>query len=163
MRTKLLTLSVLAAVSVGTLVAQAGTTVERTPVNCSDAVSRTTSVSTSSTTWEDVPGLVVDPVAIFPISIDVSASVSGAPVRFRVLSTNIGNQTFVSDPGATRFDPGPKGANAFSYRWVERNDVAAAHANHLVLQWRSPSGAEVSLLRGVLTATYTTDACTGSS
>jgi hypothetical protein len=162
MRTKLLTLSVLAAVSVGTLVAQAGTTVERTPVNCSDAVSRTTSVSTSSTTWEDVPGLVVDPVAIFPISIDVSASVSGAPVRFRVLSTNIGNQTFVSDPGATRFDPGPK-ANSFSFHWVERNDVAATHANHLVLQWRSASGGTVNLLRGVLVASYQTDACVGSS
>jgi hypothetical protein len=163
MRKTLLSLVALAAVVGGTLIAQAGTTVERTPINCSDAVSRTTSVSTSSTTWEDVPELVLDPVAIFPISIDVSASVSGAPVRFRVLSTNIGNQTFVSDPGVTRFDPGPKGANSFSYLWVERNDVAATHANHLVLQWRSPSGGSVSLLRGVMVATYQTDACVGSS
>ncbi len=149
-------------IAAGTLVATAGTNVERTPVSCSDAVSRTTSTSTSSTTWEDVPGLVADPVAIFPISIDVSAVVSGAPVRFRILSTNIGGQTFVSDPGVTRFDPG-SGANSFSFRWVERNDVAAPHANHLVLQWRSASGAAVNLLRGDLVATYATDGCVGSS
>jgi len=55
----------------------------------------------------------------------VSALVSGAPVRFRILSTNVGDQTFVSNPGPTRFDPGSGGPNSFSYQWVERNDVAA--------------------------------------
>jgi hypothetical protein len=102
-------------------------------------------------------------VAIFPITVNVSALVSGAPARFRILSTNVGGQTFVSNPGATRFDPGTTGPNSFAYQWVERNNVAAPHSNFIRLQWRSATGATVSLLRGDMAVTYHTDVCEGSS
>jgi hypothetical protein len=46
---------------------------------------------------------------------------------------------------------------------VERDDVAAPHANLIRLQWRSPSGDQVSMLRGDMAVLYRTDACDGSS
>ena len=150
-------------VVVGTRVVTAGTSGGRTSVDCADTVWQTSSVSTSSTTWKDVPGFAANPIAIFPILVDVSAEVSGAPVRFRVLSTNVGDQTFVSNPGPTRFDPGATGPNSFAYEWVERDDVAASHANFIRLQWRSATGDTVNLLRGDMVVMYQTDACEGSS
>jgi hypothetical protein len=150
-------------VAVGARAVFAGTTTGRTPVDCIDTVWRTSTVSTSSTTWHAVPGLEADPTAIFPITVDVSALVSGAPARFRILSTNVGDQTIVSNPGPTRFDPGSSGPNSFSYQWVERDDVASPHANLIRLQWRSQSGAPVSMLRGDMAVLYRTDGCDGSS
>jgi hypothetical protein len=140
----------------------AATATGRTPVDCIDTVWRSSTVSTSSTTWEAVPGFEADPTAIFPITVNVSALVSGAPARFRILSTNVGEQTFVSDPGPTRFEPGATGPNSFSYQWVERDDVAAPHANLIRLQWRSPSGDQVSMRRGDMAVLYRTDGCDGS-
>jgi len=148
---------------VGAHVVIAETATGRTPVDCIDTVWRSSTVSTSSTTWEAVPGLEADPTAIFPITVDVSALVSGAPARFRILSTNVGEQTFVSNPGATRFEPGGTGPSSFSFQWVERDDVASPHANFIRLQWRSPSGDQVSMLRGDMAVLYRTDGCTGSS
>jgi hypothetical protein len=147
----------------GTAVVMAGTTTGRTPVNCMDTVSETTPASTSSMDWTDVPGFQANPTAIYPISIDVSATVSGAPVRFRLISTNVGEQTIVAKPGATRFDPGVGGPNAFSYQWIDRNETAAPHASLLQLQWRSPSGGAVSVLQGDMSVLYRTDGCDGEA
>ncbi len=147
----------------GARVVIAGTTTGRTPVDCIDTLWRTSSVSTSSTTWGAVPGFGAHPTAIFPITVNVAALISGAPVRFRILSTNVGGQTFVSNPGPTRFDPGVTGPNSFAYQWVERDNVAATHANFIRLQWRSPSGDAVTLLRGDMAVLYQTDGCDGSS
>jgi hypothetical protein len=163
MRKLMVALIALGLVVGGAWAVMADTAGGRTPVNCADTSWRTSSVSTSSKTWEDVPGFAADPVAIYPISVDVSALVTGAPVRFRVLSTNVGEQTFVSKPGPTRFDPGTSGPNSFAYQWVERNNVAAPHSNSIRLQWRSATGATVRLLRGDMTLLYHTDGCTGSS
>ncbi len=134
-----------------------------TPVKCMDSVWQTTAQSTSSTQWANVPGFSDHPIAIYPIAIDVSALVSGGPVEFRILSTNVGGQTFVSKPGPTRFVAGGGGPNSFAYRWIERDQVAATHGNSLRLQWRSPSGAAVQLQRGDMSVLYTTDVCQGSS
>jgi hypothetical protein len=134
-----------------------------TPVKCMDSLSQTTAQSTSSTQWANVPGFSDHPVAIFPIAINVSAVVSGAPVEFRILSTNVGGQTFVSNPGPTRFVPGHGGPDSFAYQWIERDQVAATHSNFLRLQWRSPNGTAVQLQRGDMSVLFTTDACQGSS
>jgi hypothetical protein len=158
----LVAVAALGLVVAGAGVVRAGTTTGRTPVNCMDTTWQKTSVSTSSTAWRNVPGFQADPTAIFPITVDVSATVSGAPVRFRLVGTNVGEQTVVSNPGATRFDPGV-GPNAFTYQWVDQGDSAAAHANLLRLQWRSPSGGDVSLLRGDMAVLYRTDGCVGEA
>jgi hypothetical protein len=137
----------------------------RTPVRCMDSKWRTGELTTSSTTFHKVRGLVDSPGSIFPIQIDVSATVSGAPVEFRVLNTNVGDQTDVSKPGRTRFVPSGAGKDAFSYQWIEPNQVGAVHVTDLRLQWRSPTGAAVHLWNGDMSVTYATDrgACDGSS
>jgi hypothetical protein len=136
-----------------------------TPVRCLDTRWRTSEVATSSTTFVDVPGLADSPSSIFPIAIDVSAVVSGAPVEFRVLSTNVGDQTFVSRPGRAVFVPDGGHPDAFSFQWIERNQSAAVHAIDLRLQWRSPSGADAHLLRGDMAVMYDTEpgACAASA
>ena len=145
------------------LMAVAGTSRGRTPVNCMDTVWTTTPASTSSMDFVTVPGFTDDPAAIDPISINVSALVSGADVEFRVLSTNVGAQTHASRPGLTRFVP--NGSSSFAYQWVEPNGSAAVHVNSLELQWRSPSGNLVNLRRGDMVVQYHTErgGCTGSS
>ena len=162
-RKPLATMATLGLVMAGTAMVMAATATGRTPANCLDTTSQTTSASTSSQEWTDVAGFVANPIAIYPITIDVSATVAGAPVRFRLLSTNVGEQTVVGDPGPTRFDPGVGGPNAFSYRWVDQNETAAPHASLLRLQWRSPSGGAVSLLRGDMAVLYRTDTCVGGA
>ena len=136
-----------------------------TPLRCMDTRWRTSAVSTSSKTFANVPGLGDAPSSIFPIAIDVNAVVSGPPVEFRVVSTNVGAQTSVSKPGRVRFVPSGGGPDAFSFQWVEPNQSAAVHVNELRLQWRSPSGGPVTLLRGDTAVSYDTEAgaCAGSS
>src|SRR5437867_940325 len=156
-----ITTMALVAGSAWAVVAQTGS--GRTALDCMDTVWQTTPVSTTSTHWAPVPGFRADPVAILPIAINVSALVSGAPVRFRILSTNVGGQTFVSEPGATRFVPGGSGSNSFAYQWIERNQSASPPAIPLQLQWQSPSGTAVHLLRGVMSVLETTDVCQSGS
>ena len=135
----------------------------RTPLNCMDTTSHTSSVSTSSMGWTAVPGFEANPIAIYPITVDVSATISGAPVRFRILSTTVGTRTVVSNPGPTRFDPGLGGSNAFAYQWVDQGDSAAPHADRIRLEWRSPSGGAATLLRGDMAVLYRTDVCDGEA
>ena len=162
-RKPLAAIATLGLVIAGTGAVMAGTRTGRTPVNCMDTTWQRTSVSTSSMDWTDVPGFEANPTAIFPITVDVSATVSGAPVRFRLISTNVGEQTVVANPGPTRFDPGVGGPNAFAYQWVDRNGTAATHASLLQLQWRSPTGGAVSVLRGDMAVLYRTDGCNGEA
>jgi hypothetical protein len=134
-----------------------------TPVNCMDTVWRTNGLTTSSTHFSTVTGLTDSPSAVFPIAIDVSGTVSGAPAEFRVMSTNIGDQTRESQPGVTRFVPGAGSRDAFSFQWIEPNQSAAVHAIDLKLQWRSPSGSAVHLGPADMAVSYATTrgACTG--
>jgi hypothetical protein len=163
MRKLIVAVTALALVVGVTWAVMAGTPGGRTPVKCMDTTWRTTTVSTSSTHWVPVPGFARHPVAIFPIAINVSALVSGAPVQFRILSTNVGGQTSVSKPGATRFVPGTDGPNSFAYQWIERDQIAAPHSNFVRMQWRSPDGNPVHLLRGDMSVLYATDSCSGST
>jgi hypothetical protein len=142
----------------------AGTGGGMTPVNCMDTAWQTNQASTSSTRFATVPGFTDAPESIFPIGINVSALISGAPVEFRVLSTNIGSQTRVSEPGVTRFVPTGGGPDAFAYQWIEPNQSAAVHVDTLRLQWRSPSGRPVHLLSGDMAVQYDTTpgACTST-
>jgi hypothetical protein len=64
-----------------------------------------------------------------------------------------------------RFVPSGGGPDAFSFQWVEPNQSAAVHVNDLRLQWRSPGGGAVTLLRGDMAVSYDTEAgaCVGSA
>jgi hypothetical protein len=163
---KVLTVVTAAAIAGGGLVAaRAVTGGGVTPSRCVDTVWRTDEVTTASTTFTNVPGFADAPSSIYPIVVDVSAVISGSPVEFRLLSTNVGGQTVASKPGRTTFVPNGGGPDSFSFQWVEKNQSAAVHANELRLQWRSTDGSAVHLLRGDMAVTYDTEAggCVGSS
>jgi len=140
----------------GAGVALAAVNVHTTRANCLDTLWRTSPTSTSSMTFTKVPGLKDSPSSIFPMAVEVSAQISGAPVEFRVRSTNVGDQTFTSKPGRVRFVPDAAG-DAFSFQWVERGNRAAVHAIDLVLEWRSPTGNQVTLDGGDMTVAYQTE------
>src|SRR5262245_8825844 len=146
----------------GVWAARAATNGGTTPARCIDTVWRTDPVSTTSTTFTDVPGMSDGPSSVFPIVVNASAVVSGAPVDFRLRSTNVGEQTETSKPGRASFVPVGGGPDSFSFQWIEKNQSAAVHVNQLQLQWRSPSGNQVTMLRGDLAVTYAGDACVGA-
>ena len=147
----------------GGSVALAAVRGHHTHVNCLDAVWRTNRASTTSTTFVPIPGLADLPASIFPITVTMSAVVSGAPVEFRVRSTNVGAQTSTSRPGRVRFVPAV-GGDAFSFQWIEPDGSAAVHVNDLVVEWRSPSGQLVSIDRADMSVAYQTEtgACTAA-
>jgi hypothetical protein len=157
MRRLMIVMAAAAIVGGGVWVAQAGTPGGTTPVRCMDTAWRRSAVSTSSTTFAKVPGLGDSPASIDPIAINVSALVSGAPVEFRVVSTDVGAQTSVSAPGRTRFVPSAGDPDSFSFQWIEPNQSAAVHVNDLRLEWRSPSGVAVRLIRGDMSVLYDTE------
>jgi len=164
MRRALIVLATAAIAGGGVVGARAATGGGTTPVRCIDTRWQTSEVSTSSTNFTNVPGFADHPASIFPIVIDVSAVVSGAPAEFRVLSTNVGSQTVASRPGQASFVPGGGGPDSFSFQWIEKNQSAAVHVNDLRLQWRSTTGSDVHLLRGDMAVSYSTEAggCVGS-
>ena len=157
--------SVLAAAIVavgGVWAAHAATDGGTTPAKCIDTVWRTDPVSTSSTTFTNVPGMSDGPSSVFPIVVDASAVMTGAPVEFRLKSTNVGEQVDYSKPGRASFTPVGGGPDSFSFQWIEKNQSAAVHVNELQLQWRSPSGNQVTMQRGDMAVTYDADACIGA-
>ena len=157
--------SVLAAAIVaagGVWAAHATTNSGTTPAKCIDTVWRTDSVSTSSTTFTNVPGMSDGPSSVVPIVVNASAVMTGAPVEFRLKSTNVGEQVDYSRPGVASFTPVGGGPDSFSFQWIEKNQSAAVHVNQLQLQWRSPSGNQVRMQRGDLAVTYSTDGCIGA-
>jgi hypothetical protein len=164
MRKVLMVVTAAAVAGGGLVAARAATGGGVTPARCIDTTWQTSEVSTSSTTFTDVPGFADSPSSIFPIVVNVSADVSGAPVEFRLLSTNVGNQTVASKPGRTTFVPAGGGPDSFAYQWIEKNQSAAEHVIDLRLQWRSTNGSDVHLLRGDMAVTYDTEpgACVGS-
>jgi len=70
----------------GVWAARAATGGGTTPVKCIDTVWQTTPVSTTSTTFTNVPGMSDGPSAIFPIVVNESTVVSRAPVAVDSLS-----------------------------------------------------------------------------
>jgi hypothetical protein len=157
--------SVLAAATVavgGVWAAHAATNRGTTPVRCMDTVWRTGAASTSSTTFTNVPGMSDGPSSVFPMAVTASAVLTGAPVDFRLKSTNVGEQTEFSKPGTANFVPNGGGPDSFTFQWIEKNQSAAVHVNQLQLQWRSPSGNQVTMLRGDLSVAYSTDGCIGA-
>jgi len=161
MRRVVIVLSAAMVAVAGVWAAHAATNGGTTPAKCIDTVWRTDAVSTSSTTFTDVPGMSDGPSSIFPIVADASAVLTGAPVEFRLKSTNVGEQVDYSKPGRASFVPNGGGPDSFSFTWIEKNQSAAVHVNQLQLQWRSPSGDQVTMLRGDLAVTYDADACIG--
>jgi hypothetical protein len=110
---------------------------------------RKASITTSSTAWHNVPVLSVTICAINEVSATLSANLSGARARFRV----VGEQGNVIQPGPAEF--APSGVESFSYTYVTSVGTFEADDRHsLQVQWRSPTGAAVTMTRGDLNVLY---------
>jgi hypothetical protein len=100
----------------------------------------TSAVSTSSTTWRNVPGLVLTRCTLNQVTLMLSVNVEGAPVRFRVKIDDAATMK----PTSSRFVP--HGTESFAYTFVGNTGPFEANDHHLFnVQWRSPSGAQVTL------------------
>ena len=108
----------------------------------------TTPASTSRTTWTNVPGLSrLTVCTLNEVSATLSVTVRGAPVRFRVLIDSVPEAPM--KPGSVRFVP--RGEESFSFTFVNRTAPFEDDDTHVfTVQWRSPSGGRVTLLRGDL-------------
>jgi hypothetical protein len=110
---------------------------------------RKTTITTSGTAWHNVPVLVVNICAINEISATLSVNLTGSRARFRI----VGEQGNVIQPGAAEF--APNGVESFSYTFVTSVGTFEADDRHtLQVQWRSVTGAAVSLRRGELNVLY---------
>jgi hypothetical protein len=108
--------------------------------------------STSSKAWSNVPGVGVFQVcAINEVSANVNLVLRGGPVAFRIRID--GTSEVLAHPGAVSFRPGP--GRVFSFGFAEH--VAPFEANdlhQLELQWRSLTGRQVTLKRGMVNVLF---------
>ena len=107
----------------------------------------TTSVTTSSTTWRNVPRLGLTRCTLNQVTAMVSLTLRGAPVHLRVIIDGVPEAPM--RPGTARFVP--NGIESFSFTWVGRTAPFEADDTHRFnVQWRSPTGQPVTLVRGAL-------------
>ncbi len=81
--------------------------------------------------------------------VTASMNLSGSPVDVRVVYVNQSAQTVALPPFAAHFVPS-KGSKAFSFTWV----TGEISANHVALQWKSPTGATITATNSDLSAVY---------
>ena len=111
----------------------------------------TSSATTSNMDWRNVPGLRLTRCTLHQVTANLSVTVSGAPVRFRVIVDGVPEAPMRGGPA--RFVP--SGIESFSYSFVARTAPFEADDTHsFTVQWRSTTGGTVRLRRGVLNLLY---------
>lgn len=126
------------------------TSVPGSPATCLGWVAVKSPLTTTSTTWTNVPGMRVKDVLAQNFAAQVSGTFDGSGIQVRVLDTFVGG-TFPLAPGSTTI-LGTSGPAAFSFAWVGTNP--AEHQHTLQLQWRLPSGGSATMTAGDLTLLY---------
>ncbi len=152
--------AVLAAVPVAVLASSGG---GNTAVNCQTVAWRTAPVSTSSSGFTTIGGLKTTVASIFPMSISVSAVVSGQPVAFRLRDISVAGNKVVP-PGVAPFVTTGSSANSFAYTWTDPGISTAVRGHQFLVQWRRTSDSGTSTLkRADIMVLYQTEqgACRG--
>ena len=138
-----------ALVAVPAVIAASGTL--SSDVNRQKARWTTTRVTTSSTEWRNVPGLTaLSADTIDEVSATLSVTIAGAPARFRVI---IDTPEGPMRPGSVRFVP--SGMESFSSTFVRETLPFEDDDTHaFTVQWRSETGRQIVLYRGVLNLVF---------
>ena len=111
----------------------------------------TTPATTSSRAWRNVPRLAITRCTVNQVTATVSLTLRGGPALFRVVTDGVPEAPMA--PGPARFVP--DGTESFAYSFVGRTAPFEADDDHRFnLQWRSPTGADVTLRRGALNLQY---------
>jgi hypothetical protein len=111
----------------------------------------TNTVTTSSRTFQPVPGLSgLNVCALHQVTATLSVELNGAPAGFQIRIDGGGTM----QPGAVRFVPaGPHDSFSFTFT----NSVGPFEANdhhEFDVEWRSPTGAPSTLERGTFNLQY---------
>jgi hypothetical protein len=94
-----------------------------------------------------VPGLAITRCTLNQVTLMVSVNVEGGPVRFRAIIDGVPEAPM--KPTSTRFVP--QGTESFAYTFVGRTGPFEADDTHRFnVQWRSPSGARVTMHQGAI-------------
>jgi hypothetical protein len=121
-------------------------------ISCLQYAVRSSTASTSSTSWTNVPGLVVTATLAQNFEVQVSGTFTGAPAKFRLMDTTTGG-TFALAPGPTNATFIPGTFQGFSFTWVGTNP--AEHSHKFVLQWaRGGTGGTLQMRTGALTVVF---------
>jgi hypothetical protein len=120
------------------------------------ALSSNAAASTTSIAMVDVPGLTGLSVCAFDeISVTVSVQLTGKSVGFQVQM----DDEAILQPGSIRFIPAGHKA-AFSFTFIDRARMDSGTDMHVLdMQWNSPLGRKVTLLRGTLSVQYQDGVC----
>jgi hypothetical protein len=111
----------------------------------------TSDAMTSSTAWRNVPGLGITRCTLNQVTATLSTTVGGGPVQFRVIIDGVPEAPM--KPGVARFVP--NGIESFSYTFVGNTGPFEADDTHRFnVQWRSPSGAALTMRRGAVNLLY---------
>ena len=147
MRKSLILLGVVVIVGVAAGVVLAANGVFGGALDRQSAKWTTSSATTSSTAWRNVPGLSLTRCTLNQVTATLSVTVNGAPVRFRVIIDGVPEAPM--KPDSARFVP--SGSESCSYTFVARTAPFENDDTHgFAVQWRSPSGSPVTLTRGDL-------------
>jgi hypothetical protein len=112
---------------------------------------RTAPLTTSNTEWRNVPGLGITRCVRDQVTVMLSVTVEGGPVRFRLVPDGVPEAPF--QPLSARFVP--NGVESFSYMFVGRAlPFEADDTHHFHVQWRSPDGTSVTLNDGAMNILY---------
>lgn len=111
----------------------------------------TTPAATSGRAWRNVSGLGIARCTIDQVTATISVTLRGGPALFRVVIDGVPEAPLA--PGPARFVP--DGTESFSYSFVGRTAPFEADDTHRFdVQWRSPTGAALTLRRGALNLLY---------
>jgi len=101
--------------------------------------------SISGTGWHNVPGLGITRCTVREVSETATLTVSGGPVRFRAVIDGVPEAPM--KPGIVRFVP--NGKESVTYAFVANTGPFEADDDHRFdLQWKSPTGAAITLHAG---------------
>ena len=107
--------------------------------------------TTSGTAWRNVPGLGVTKCTLNLVSETATLTVSGGPVRFRVVTDGVPEAPM--KPGVVRFVP--SGTESVTYTFVANTAPFEADDDHRFdLQWKSPTGASITLHAGAVNLVF---------
>jgi hypothetical protein len=134
--------AIVASIPLAVLAASGG---GNTAINCQTVKWRTAPLSTSSSSFVTISALKPTVSSIFPMSISVSAVVSGDPVAFRLRDVSVAGNKVVA-PGVAPFVTSPTGANSFAYTWTDPGISAAVRGHQFLVQWKRTSAVGTSTL-----------------
>ena len=107
--------------------------------------------SISGTAWKNVPGLGMTKCTLNEVSETATLTVSGGPVRFRVVTDGVPEAPM--KPGVVRFVP--SGTESVTYTFVANTAPFEADDDHRFdLQWKSPTGASITLHAGAVNLVF---------